>query len=64
MTQNCPNLRMSIWFHIFCQIFAKLFTKKREGGSDKFEIYCIEQLGKASMRLGHAKKKRSKKLLV
>ena len=26
--QNCPNFRMNIQFHIFCQIFAKLFAKK------------------------------------
>ena len=46
MMQNCPNFRkMNIWFHILCQIFAKLFAKKREGGSEKHEIWCAEQLG-------------------
>ena len=46
MTQNCPNFRMNIWFHIVCQIFAKLFKKKHEGGegSDKYEIWHVWQL--------------------
>ena len=42
--QNCPNFRRKIWFHIICQIFAKSFAKKRERGSDKYEIWCVEQL--------------------
>ena len=37
MMQNCPNFRMNIWFHIVCQIFAKLFAKNVNGGSDKYE---------------------------
>ena len=32
MIQKCPNFRIYIWFHIFCQIFAKLFAKKLDGG--------------------------------
>ena len=32
---------MNIWFHIFCQIFAKLFTKNAKGGSDKYEIWHV-----------------------
>ena len=41
--ENCPNFRMNIWFHIFCQIFAKLFTKNVKGGSDKYEIWHVRQ---------------------
>ena len=30
--QNCPTFRMNTWFHKFYQIFARLFSKKTEGG--------------------------------
>ena len=51
MMQNFPTFRMNFWFHIFCQIFARLFAKKREGGgSDKYEIWCVEQLGRAKKK--------------
>ena len=50
MMQNC-HFRMNIWFHIICQIFAKLFAKKNvNGGSDKYEIWCVEQLGCAEKK--------------
>ena len=49
--QNSPTFRMNIWFHIFCQIFARLFSKKNvKGGSDKYEILCVEQLGRAKKK--------------
>ena len=41
MMQTRPSFRMNIWFHIFCQIFAKLFTKNAKGGSDKYEIWHV-----------------------
>ena len=48
--QNCPNLEMNIWFHVICQMFAKLFAKNVNGGSDKYEIWCVEQLGCAEKK--------------
>ena len=44
------NLRMILRFRIFCYIFAKLFAKNVKGGSDKYEIWCVEQLGRAEKK--------------
>ena len=50
MTQICPDFRINIWFHIFFQIFATLFTKNAKGGSDKYEIWHIRQLDPAEKK--------------
>ena len=50
MMQNCLDFRMNIWFHILCQIFAELVAKKCKGGSDKYEIWCVEQQGRAEKK--------------
>ena len=51
MMQKCPNFRrINIWFHKFCQINAEIFAKKCEWGSDKYEIYCVEQLGRTEKK--------------
>ena len=53
MMQMCPNFIMNIWFRIFCQIFANLFAKNMkggEGGSDKYEIWCVEQSDRAEKK--------------
>ena len=50
MMQNCPNIETNIWLLIFCQIFAKLFAKNVKGGSDKNEIWCVEQLDRAEKK--------------
>ena len=42
--QKCPIFEMNIWFHIFCQIFMKLFAKNVKEESEKKEIWCAEQL--------------------
>ena len=49
--QKGPNFRMNIWFRIFCHIFAKLFAKNVKGGSEKYEIWCVEQLGRAEKKV-------------
>ena len=46
---------MNFWFHIFCQIFARLFAKKIEGGFDKYEIKCEEHLGRAEKKVQNFK---------
>ena len=46
---------MPIWFHIFCQIFARLFAKKIEGGFDKYEIKCEENSGRAEKKVQNFK---------
>ena len=46
MIQKCPNFRINIWVIIFCKIFVKFFEKREMGeGSDKYENWCVEQLG-------------------
>ena len=30
---------------------CKVICKKREGGSDKYEIWCVEQLGRAEKKV-------------
>ena len=42
---------MNIWFHILCQIFAKLFTKNAKGGPDKYEIWHVRQLDHAEKKV-------------
>ena len=51
MMQKGPHFRMNIWFRIFCHIFAKLFAKYVKGGSDKYEIWCVEQIGGAEKKV-------------
>ena len=50
MMQNWPNFRMDIWFQIICQIFVKLFAINVNGGSDQYEIWCVEQLSCAEKK--------------
>ena len=49
--QKCPDFRMKLWFRIFCHIFSKLFAKNVKGGSDNYEIWCVEQLNRAEKKV-------------
>ena len=42
---------MNIWFHIFFQTFENIFAKNVKGDSDKNEIWCVEQLGRAEKKV-------------
>ena len=51
MMQNCPNFSIDICFHISCHIFAKLFAKNVKVESDKYEIWCVVQVGRAEKKV-------------
>ena len=45
--QNWQKFMIDFGFYHICQIFAKLFAKNMKVGSEKYEILCVHQLGRA-----------------